>query len=262
MLVAGVALAACTNQKKETSTSMVNPFFTEYTTPFQVPPFDEIKMEHYMPALDSGIVLQEAEIAAIVDNPEEATFENTILAYDNSGELIRKVTGVSGPLNSAITDPERQALAREMTPKMTRHRDNIALNPKLFQRIKAVYDKRETLGLDAQQLRLVEKFYQDFERSGANLSEEDQAKLRTLNEEIAKLQLQFGENLLAESNKNFRLVIDNDADLAGLPEDVIIRAADQAKKDSMEGKWVFTLDKPSMLPFLQYAQNRDLREKL
>ncbi len=262
MLVAGVALAACTNQKKETSTSMVNPFFTEYTTPFQVPPFDEIKMEHYMPALDSGIVLQEAEIAAIVDNPEEATFENTILAYDNSGELIRKVTGVSGPLNSAITDPERQALAREMTPKMTRHRDNIALNPKLFQRIKAVYDKRETLGLDAQQLRLVEKFYQDFERSGANLSEEDQAKLRTLNEEIAKLQLQFGENLLAESNNNFRLVIDNDADLAGLPEDVIIRAADQAKKDSMEGKWVFTLDKPSMLPFLQYAQNRDLREKL
>ena len=230
-LVAGVALAACTSQKKETVTDMVNPFFTEYTTPFQVPPFDEIRLEHYMPALDSGIVQQEAEIAAIVNNPEEPSFENTILAYDNSGELIRKVMSVSGPLNSAITDPDRQALAREMTPKMTRHRDNLALNPALFQRVKAVYDKRADLGLDAQQLRLVEKFYQDFERSGANLSAEDQTKLRALNEELSKLQLQFGENLLAESNKNFRLVIDNEADLAGLSEDVILRAAD---RDAMQ----------------------------
>jgi len=262
MWLAGVVLAACTNQKKETATDMVNPFFTEYTTPFKVPPFDEILLEHYMPALDSGITLQEAEIAAIVNNPEEPTFENTILPYDQSGELITKVMNVSGPLNSAITDPERQALAREMTPKMTRHRDNISLNPELFRRVKAVYDKRSELGLDAQQLRLVEKFYRDFERSGANLSVEDQAKLRTLNEQISKLQLQFGENLLAESNKNFRLVIDNEADLAGLSEDVVLRAAEQAKRDNMEGKWVFTLDKPSMLPFLQYAENRALREKL
>ncbi len=262
MLVAGAVFASCKTQKKETTEPMVNPFFTEYDTPFKVPPFDLIKLEHYMPALDSGIVLQEAEIAAITGDTAEATFENTILAYDNSGELIRKVMNVSGPLNGAITDPERQALAREMTPKMTRHGDNISLNPLLFQRVKAVYDKRNELGLDAQQLRLVEKYYQDFERSGANLSAEDQTKLRALNEEISKLQLQFGENLLAESNKNFRLVIDNEADLAGLSEDVILRAVDQAKKDSMDGKWVFTLDKPSMLPFLQYAENRDLREKL
>ncbi len=262
ILVVGAVFSACTTQKKESKEPMVNPFFTEYTTPFQVPPFDEIKLEHYMPALDSGIVLQEAEIAAIVDNTEEAAFENTILPYDLSGELIRKVMSVSGPLNSAITNPERQVLAREMTPKMTRHRDNIALNPGLFHRVKVVYDKRNDLGLDAQQLRLVEKFYQDFERNGANLSAADQAKLRTLNEEIANLQLKFGENLLAESNKNFRLVIDKEADLAGLSEDVVLRAADQAKKDSMDGKWVFTLDKPSILPFLQYAENRALREKL
>jgi len=257
-----MAFASCKTRTKETSGPMVNPFFKEYDTPFKVPPFDLIKLEHYIPALDSGIVAQEAEIAAITGDSAEATFQNTILALDNSGELIQKVQSVFGPLNSAITDPDRQALAREITPKMTRHRDNISMNPELFKRIKAVYDKRAELGLDAQQLRLVEKYYQDFERNGANLSAEDQTKLRALNEEISKLQLQFGENLLAESNKNFRLVIDNEADLAGLSEDVILRAADQAKKDSMEGKWVFTLDKSSMLPFLQYAQNRELREKL
>ncbi len=241
---------------------MTNPFFTEYTTPFGVPPFDQIRLEHYLPALDSGISVHEAEIAAITGNPEEATFGNTILPYDQSGELLRKVQGVFGPLSSANTNPEMQALDRQITPKMTRHRDNIALNPELFQRIKSVYEKRNNLGLDDQQLRLVEKFYQDFERSGANLSPEDQTKLRSLNEELSKLSLKFGENLLAESNKNFRLVIDKQEDLAGLPADVVIRAAEQARKDSMEGKWVFTLDKPSMLPFLQLSQKRDLREKL
>lgn len=261
-LVPAILLVACQNQKEKKRTSMTNPFFTEYTTPFGVPPFDQIKLEHYLPALDSGISEQEAEIVAIIGNAEEANFENTILAYDQSGELLRKVQGVFGPLTSAITNPEMQALDRQITPKMTRHRDNIALNPELFQRIKSVYEKRNNLGLDAQQIRLVEKFYQDFERSGANLSPDDQTKLRALNEELSKLSLKFGENLLAESNKNFRLVIDNHEDLAGLPVDVVIRAAEQARKDSMEGKWVFTLDKPSMLPFLQFSQKRELREKL
>jgi peptidyl-dipeptidase Dcp len=261
-LAAGLLFSSCSNQKKETVTTMVNPFFTEYATPFQVPPFDQIKLEHYMPAIDSGIVVQEAEIATITGNPTEANFENTVLAYENSGELLRKVQSVFNPLSSSITNPKMQALDRQITPKLTRHRDNISMNPLLFSRIKAVYDKRASLGLDAQQIRLVEKYYQDFQRNGANLSQEDQAKLKTLNEELSKLQLKFGENLLAESNKNFRLVIDKEADLAGLPEDVKLRAVDQAKKDSMEGKWVFTLDKPSMLPFLQYAGNRELREKL
>ncbi len=241
---------------------MTNPFFTEYATPFQVPPFDQIKLEHYLPAIDSGIAQQEAEIKAIVENPQEPDFANTILAYDQSGELLSKVTSVFFPLSSAVTNDDMQALAREISPRLTKHRDNISLNPALFARVKAVYEKRADLGLDAEQLRLVEKFYQDFDRNGANLSAEDQAKLRTLNEELSKLSLQFGENLLAESNKNFRLVVENQADLAGLPEDVIMRAAEQAKADSLEGKWVFTLDKPSMLPFLQFAQNRALREKL
>jgi peptidyl-dipeptidase Dcp len=260
LLVSGIAIISCTNQPKETT--MENPFFTEYTTPFQVPPFDLIKLEHFMPAIDEGIIQQEAEIKAIVENTENPTFENTILALDSSGELLSKVNSVFGPLNSAATSDEMQALAREMSPKLTRHRDNISLNPVLFQKIKAVYENRNDLGLDEQQIRLVEKYYQDFERNGANLSADDQAKLRTLNEEISKLQIKFSENVLAETNRNFRLVIDNEADLKGLSEDVIARAALQAKKDSMEGKWVFTLDKPSMLPFLQFAENRDLREQL
>lgn len=261
-LCLGIAFGGCTGKKKDTVTDMVNPFFTEYTTPFQVPPFDQIKLEHYLPAIDSGIVLQEAEIAAIIADTSEATFENTILAMDRSGAMLEKVQGVFGPLNSADTNPDMQALAREITPKMTRHRDNISLNPALFARIKSVYDRRAELGLDAQQLRLVEKYFQDFERNGANLSVEDQTKLRTLNEELSKLSVKFGENLLAESNKNFRMVVENKEDLAGLPEDAIVRAAEQAVKDSMAGKWVFTLDKPSMLPFLQFAENRALREKL
>jgi peptidyl-dipeptidase Dcp len=262
LFVMGWGFISYSDPVEEKPSVMDNPFFKEYSTPFKVPPFDLIKPEHYLPATDSGIVEQVAEIAAITGNKAAPTFENTILAYDQSGELLSKVQNVFGALNSAATTPELQALARQITPKLTRHRDNINLNPILFQRIKSVYDNRANLGLDPQQLRLVEKYYQDFERNGANLSAEDQAKLRNLNEELSKLSLQFGENLLAESNKNFRLVIDNQADLAGLPEDVILRAADQAKTDKMEGKWVFTLDKPSMLPFLQYSQKRELREKL
>ncbi len=261
-LFTGWAVLSLAISKHENPQVMDNPFFKEYNTPFQVPPFSEIKPEHYLPAIEEGIKQQVAEIAAITGNKAEPTFENTILAMEQSGEMLNKVQSVFGSLNSAATTPELQALARQINPQMTRHRDNISLDPVLFQRIKSVYDKRASLGLDAQQLRLVEKYYQDFERSGANLSAADQAKLRTLNEELSKLSLQFGENLLAESNKNFRLVLDKKEELAGLPEDVILRAADQAKSDKMVGKWVFTLDKPSMLPFLQYSERRDLREKL
>src|SRR5690606_1480740 len=179
---------------------------------------------------------------------QEPTFENTILALDKSGELLGKVTGTFYPLSSANTNDEMQALAREISPIMTQHRDNISLNPELFQKIKSVYERRNDLGLDKEQMRATEKYYEDFVRGGANLAAEDQAKLRTLNEELSKLSLEFGENLLAETNRNFKLVVDNEADLAGLPEDVIARAADDAKAAGEEGKWVFTLAKPSMLP--------------
>ena len=259
-----VALAFMTiacNTNKEQKKEMNNPFFSEYTTSFQVPPFNEIKLEHYMPAIEEGIKEQEAEIKAIIDNKEEATFENTIHALDQSGLLIDKA-GVFFNLNSANTNDEMQALAREITPKLSTHRDNIMLNKDLFNRVKAVYDKRKDLNLDAEQLRVVEKYYQDFERSGANLADDKQAELRKLNDELSMLELKFGENALAETNKNFKLVIDNEADLKGLPADVIAAAAELAKKDSLDGKWVFTPQTPSMIPFLQYAENRALREKL
>lgn len=253
--------ATACNTSKEQKRDMSNPFFSEYNTPFQVPPFSEIKLEHFMPAIDAGIEEQLTEIKAITGNKEEPSFENTILAFDQSGELLRKA-GIFSTLRSANTNDEMQALAREITPKMSAHRDNIMLNKDLFTRVKAIYEKRNELNFDADQLRVVEKYYQDFERNGANLPDEQQTELRKLNEELSMLSLNFGENMLAETNKNFKMVVDNETDLKGLPADVITAAAELAKKDSLEGKWIFTLQKPSMLPFLQYAENRDLREKL
>ncbi|WP_073166080.1 M3 family metallopeptidase [Tangfeifania diversioriginum] len=260
--VLALAFGACQNQKKGSDTDMKNPFFKEWTTPHGVPPFDEITEAHFVPAVKEGIEQQAAEVEAIASNPAEPTFENTILALDKSGELLDKVTGTFYPLNSANTSEDMQAIAREISPLLTQHRDNISLNPELFKKIKAVYQKRNDLNLDKEQLRVIEKYYDDFVRNGANLSDEDQETLRGLNEELSKLSLHFGENLLAETNKNFKLVIDNEEDLAGLPDDVIARAADDAKAFGEDGKWVFTLAKPSMIPFLQYAENRDLREKL
>ncbi|HBL78004.1 MAG: peptidase M3 [Bacteroidetes bacterium GWF2_42_66] len=257
---AAVFLLAVACQTKKAD--MVNPFLTEDETPFQVPPFDQIKVEHYLPALEEGIKQHDAEIDAIVNNTEEPTFQNTILAFDQSGELYNKVQDVFFPLNSANTNDEMQALAKQISPLITKHEDNVSLNAKLFNKIKAIYDKRNEMGLDDQQIRLVEKFHQDFVRDGANLPKDKQEILRGINEELSKLSLQFSENVLFETNKNFRMVVDNEKDLAGLPADAIAQAADQAKRDSMEGKWVFMLTRPSMTPFLQYAENRDLREKL
>jgi len=262
VMVFGVLTFSCQNQKNETEKNMDNPFFSEWTAPFGVPPFDEIKEEHYMPAVKEAIKQQEEEIETIVDNSEEPDFENTILAMDKSGQLLDKVTGTFYPLNSANTNENMQAIAREMSPLLTQHRDNITMNPQLFERVKAVYEKRNDLNLDKEQLRVTEKYYQDFERNGANLSDEDQETLRQLNEELSTLSLQFGENLLAETNENFKLVIDNEEDLAGLPDDVIERAAEAAKNAGEEGNWVFTLAKPSMIPFLQFSEKRELREKL
>ncbi|HCY42965.1 MAG TPA: peptidase M3 [Prolixibacteraceae bacterium] len=268
MLKSGISIVAIAlifsacNTSKAPQKDMSNPFFSEYKTPHQVPPFNEIKMEHYLPAIEEGISEQVAEIKTITDNKEEANFDNTILAFDLSGDLLKRASYVFFNQNSANTNDEMQALAREITPKLTTHSNNIMLNKELFAKVKAVYEKRNELNLDAEQLRVVEKYYQDFERNGANLSDEKQAELRKLNDELSMLELKFGENTLAETNKNFKMVIDNEADLKGLPADVIAAAAELAKNDSLEGKWIFTLQKPSMIPFLQYAENRELREKL
>lgn len=262
LVIAGIALSlmACSGNK-EKSADAVNPFFTEYATPFGVPPFDEIKLEHYKPAFLKGMEEQAKEIDAIVNARSMPDFENTIVALDQSGQLLRRVSAVFYGLNSANTSDEMQALSKELSPLLSKHSDDISLNPRLFERVKQVYDNKEKFNLDKEQTKLLEETYQDFVRGGANLDSAKQAKLRQLNSEIAMLQLTFGQNMLKETNA-FQLVIDKKEDLSGLPESLIANAAAAAKAAGMEGKWLFTLHNPSVMPFLQYADNRALREKI
>ncbi|HDJ34334.1 MAG TPA: M3 family peptidase [Bacteroidetes bacterium] len=239
----------------------INPFFQEWDTPFGVPPFDKIKVEHYMPAYLAAMEEHNKEIEAIINNPEEPGFENTIVALDLSGQMLDKVRSTFSPINSANTNPEMQAVNRESSPLLTKHYNNISLNPELFNRVKKVWEKRNELDLTAPQMTLLELTYQNFVRNGANLPEEQKAELRQINERLSELSVKFGDNLLAETN-NFKLVIEKEEDLAGLPDNVISAAAETAAAEGLEGKWVFTVQKPSMIPFLQYSEKRDLREKL
>ena len=238
-----------------------NPFFEEYSTPYGSVPFDEIKVEHFMPAFQEGMKQQTAEIEAIVNNPEAPTFENTIEAMENSGQLLSKVSYVFSCLTGAETNDELTALSMEISPLLSAHGDNISLNDGLFQRVKAVYEQKDQLNLNQEQARLLEITYKDFIRSGAALNEADKNRLREINMELSKLALQFSDNVLKETNQ-YMLVIDKEEDLAGLPESVIAAAATTAKNKGLEGKWVFTLHNPSRLPFLQYSERRELREAL
>jgi len=257
MLLAGLVLASCTT-KKEVST---NPFFSEWTTPFGVPPFDLIKNDHYMPALDSGIAIARTEISAVANSTEDPTFLNTIVPYDKGGELLSKVMYVFGAQTGAFTNDTLQALEVEIAPKVSAFMDEVLLNANLFQRIKTVYDNRASATLTPEEMFILENLYKDFVRNGALLNPADQEILKKLNQEISVLAVKFSQNVLAETN-DFKLVIDNEADLKGLPENVIAGAAEMARQDSLEGKWIFTTQKPSMLPFLTYAENRDLRKTL
>jgi len=239
-----------------------NPFLNKtYDTPFEVPPFEKIKAEHYMPAYLKGMEEQRKEIKDIITNSEEPTFENTIKAYDYSGQLLTKVARVFGSLNSANTNDTLQKINRELSPLMSKHRDDISLNDSLFQRVKSVYENRDKFKLTVEEKKVLDETYKSFVRNGAALSPEDKDKLRKINEELSMLSVQFGENLLAETN-GYKLIIDNENDLSGLPENIISQAAAMGKSLKMEGKWVFTLQVPSMTPFLQYSDRRDLREKL
>lgn len=252
-----VLISGCRHQEK-----IENPFFSKFETAFEVPPFDKIDTSDFLPAFMEGIKLHNAEIDAIVNNGVPADFNNTILAFDKSGKMLTRVSKVFYNLNEAVTNKAMQQIARDLSPLMSKHSDDVALNEALFARIKMVYDNRLTYGLDSQQIRVVEKYYRDFERQGANLPPEGKEQLRKLNAELSMLSLTFGENLLAETNDNFILLIDNEKDMEGLPKGVIDGAAEMAKEKGHEGKWVFTLSKPSMIPFLQYARNRELREKI
>ncbi len=262
IVLSAIALSACNDkQAKQEEAPAVNPFLTEYTTPFQVPPFDQIKNEHYMPAFEAGIREQQSEVEAICNNAEAPTFQNTILPFDKSGQTLDRVSNVFFNLNECLTNDEMVAIAEQVLPMLSKHSDSIMMNPKLFERIDYVYQHRNEMGLDDQQIRVVEKYHQDFIRSGAGLNAEQQAELSQINEQLSTLSLQFGNNLLKE-NAGYKLVIEDEKDLAGLPQTSIDAAAEQAKADGMEGKWVFTLSKPSLIPFLQFADNRDLREKM
>ncbi|MDO6618883.1 M3 family metallopeptidase [Shewanella sp. 6_MG-2023] len=271
-----LALSACSDNNVETvqtsqapnavaTTSITqdanNPFFKPYDTFMEIPDFDNIKNEHFLPAFEAGIAERKAEINSITNNPDAATFANTIEAMEFSGALLTKVSGVFYNLTGAHTNPEIQAISKQVSPMLSSASDDIYLNDKLFQRVKAVYNQADTYQLNTAQTKLLEDTYKRFTRGGANLSAEDKSTLRALNEQIGKLNLEFGDNLLAETNA-FELVIDNKADLAGLPQDVIDTAAATATKRGHEGKWVFTTQRPSITPFLTYAENRDLREAL
>jgi len=240
--------------------SEMNPFFTEWETPFQVPPFEEIKPEHYLPAFKKGMDEQLAEIEAILSKEEEPNFENTIAAADRSGRLLDKVAGAFYPVNSANTTPELQVVNREVAPLLTEHQDKITLDPRVFERVKAVWENRESMNLTKPQMTLLERTYKNFIRSGADLPEDKKEDLKEINQRLSSLSVQFGDNLLAETN-DFKLYLSDESDLAGLPEGVIQSAAEAAANFDTTG-WVFTLQKPSWIPFLQYSEKRDLREKI
>jgi peptidyl-dipeptidase Dcp len=244
-----------------TAAGDANPFFAPYKTPLNTPPFNLIKNEHFLPAIKEGIRQQQVEIESIVNNPAAPDFANTLGALDASGRLLSEVNSVFGALQGADTSPAIQGIAKETTPLMAAHGDNIRLNEKLFARVKAVYDQRAKLKLTPEELFLLQNTYRDFVRGGALLDEKQKVRLRELNQQLAMLSLRFGENLLAETN-DFKLALENRDDLAGLPPSVVAMAEGTARQLKMPGKWVFTVQVPSMTPFLQYSTRRDLREKI
>jgi len=253
-LMIGTIMVACTAKTD-------NPFFQSYENEFGAPPFDKIKTEHYMPAFTEGMKQHQAEIDSIANNTEAPTFANTIEKMDFSGELLKKVSSAFFNVQSADTNDDLDSIAKEITPELTAHNDNIYLNDKLFQRVKTLYDNRTNLGLTAEQNRLLEKYYKNFIRSGAALNETQKAGLREINKELSSAELNFAQNVLAETNAYQKFVTSKD-ELKGLPEGVIQAAAEGAKEAGKEGQWLFTTQKSSFIPVLQYGENRELRKEL
>ena len=255
LIIAGAALALITS-----CSNMENPLLTESTAPFGAPQFDKIKTEHYIPAFDAAIAEAKAEIDAIVANPDEPTFENTIEAMEYSGQTLNTVAGIFYNLMEAHTNDEMQAIAEEIAPKMTEFSMYVSLNEDLFKKVKAVYEKKDGLGLDVDQMKLLEDNYKSFVRGGANLSDEDKALYSKWSEELSLATLAFGKNVLAATNA-YTLHITDSTQLAGLPQYVRTMGAETAAEKGLEG-WAFTLDYPSYGPFLKYSTVRDLRKDM
>lgn len=251
-----ILIASCCKK----GTGRDNPFFSEFNTPYGVPPFDQIKTDYYIPAFVEGIRQNIIEITAIVNNSEQPTFENTIVALEQSGEMLNRVSAVFSAVKGANTNSTIDSIAKVIQPKLAEHSDNVNLNINLFKRIESVR-KNDYEGRSKEDQQLIDKFYKNFIRSGIALDEAKQARMREISKEMSLHILSFNNNVLKET-ANYELIIDNEKDLAGLPVGIIAAAAQKAKQKGHEGKWVFTLDKPSWEPFVQYADNRDLREKI
>jgi len=239
----------------------MNPLLSPFDTAFETVPFDKIKNEHYLPALKEAIKEARVNNEKIKNNTEEATFENTIVALENGADLIDRVAGVFFNLTSAETNDEMQEIAKEFSPLITEFSNESNMDEGLFQKIKVVWDKKDTLGLDVEQMTLLEKMYKGFTRNGALLSDEDKETLKGIDQELSKLQLEYGDNVLKETNE-YLLLVENKDDLKGLPEGCIEAAEMTAKEKGHEGKWAFTLDYPSLIPLMTYADNRSLREEI
>ena len=251
---AAVNMTSCMDKKNE------NPFFSEYTTPHQTAPFDKIRIEHYEPAVLEGIKQHQAEVDAIVNNPEAPTFENTVVALEYAGDMLNRVLSVFFNLNSAETSDEMQALAQKLSPILTEHSNNVSLNEALFARIKTVYETTDKSALTTEQQRLLQSTYDGFARSGANLNDEDKAKYRELTTELSQATLAFGQNTLKATN-SFALNVTDSARLKGMPESLLEAAAQTAQEKGQEG-WTFTLHAPSYSPLMMYCEDRDLRRQM
>lgn len=260
MAIIVLSLVSCKKETVDENIIPDNPLMSEFQTPFGVPAFDKIKDEHFGPAIREGIKQQQAEIDAIVNNKEAPTWDNTIFALDNSGQLLSRATNVFYNLNSAHTNDNLEQLAQELSPEISAHQDNIFLNPELFKRVSQVWEQQASLNLSPEQTKILDNTYKAFIRSGANLSSTDQEALRKINAELSLLSVKFGQNVLKDTN-TFELHTENEADLAGLPEGIKEAAAETAKEKGKKG-WVFTIQNASVMPFLQYSAVRPLREKM
>ena len=241
--------------------NQTNPLLDQPNTPYGVPAFDQIKLSHYLPAFEEAIKQNKAEVDAIANNEAEPTFDNTIVALDRTGLLLDRVTGVFFNVLEADGNDEMNEIAEQVSPMLSELGDGIILNDKLFQRVKTVYDQREHLGLNAEQMRLLTETYKRFADNGANLPEDKKERLKEINQELALLSLKFGNNVVAETNA-YQYFVADEAELKGLPESAKAAAAEEAAAAGQPGKWLFTPKRTSFTPVLQYCENRELRKEL
>jgi len=259
-LISGLVSMSLAGCKKQPQVDKSNPFFITYNTPFDVPPFEKIMAKHYMPAFEKGMADGRAELEALLKSNDEPTFINTIVPFDNEGELLTKVSSVFFSQTSANTNDSLQKIEVEISPLLSTYRDEILLNPVLFKKVKSVYDNQAKFGLNPEQKFLLENLYKGFVRNGANLNAKDQDTLKVLNKKLSVLTVKFSQNVLTETN-SYKLILNKD-ELSGLPESILTSASEAAKAAGQEGKWLFTTQRPSIFPFLTYSDNRKLRKQI